>query len=133
MTSDTTPNPKPKRKRAAPKRTVPTAWMALPRELVALCEREQVSPRSLLLDFVADLCDLRAWSVKSAYAGNGDAAHRAALAYHAVAQKARDAKAQARAAGVDVLTPQPQAETRATTPIEALAAAVIRDQKKDQP
>ncbi len=129
--ANTQPN-KPRPKRAyEPKR--PSINFRLPREFEALCERAQIAPGDVIRQFVADLCDLRAWTADSAFAGNGETAHRAALAYHRVASQARNAKAQTRAAGAHVLTPQPQVQTRATTPIEALAAIVARDQKNGQP
>jgi hypothetical protein len=95
--------PKPKKRQAKrtfePKR--PAVNFRLPREFEALCAREQIAPGDVIRQFVADLCDIRAWTTTSAFAGNGDAAHQAALAYHAIASRARAAKRQARAAGND--------------------------------
>jgi hypothetical protein len=128
--SESQPKPdKPKRVRAyRPKRS--GVSFGLPREFEALCEREGVRPLAVLQQFIGDLCDMRAWTAQSAYAASGDAAHRAALAYHQVASRARKSKAQAGAALPDVATPRPAAETRATTPIEALAAAALRERKE---
>jgi hypothetical protein len=100
MTTDTPP-PKPPKPSKSPRR--PRAFepkraainFRLPVEFVALCEREQIAPSELMRQFIADLCDLRAWTRDSAYAGSGEAAHRAALAYHAIASQARNAKARA--------------------------------------
>ena len=120
--TDSNDTPKPKRKRVyQPKRHCLN--IKLPNDLMALCAREQIEPSELVRGFIADLCDIRAWTTSSRYAGNGDAAHQAALAYHRVASQARQHKAQP----VDASTPQPLAETRATTPIEALAQAVRKD------
>jgi hypothetical protein len=123
MTNEKPKKPRPKRVHQP---TRPALNIKLPNDLVALCAREQIAPAELVRGFIADLCDIRAWTTTSHYAANGEAAHRAALAYHAVASQARNAKAKARAAGADVPTSQPAAETRAVT-------AVARDQRKDQP
>jgi len=128
MTSEQ-PTPQPKKRQRVrafrPKRG--TVNFGLPKEFDALCVSEQVSPGELLRQFIADLCDLRAWNTSSAFNSTGEPAHRAALAYHQLAKQARNAKAQTRADSADVPSPQPAAETRATTPIEALAAAVRKD------
>lgn len=126
-----TPPNKPRPKRVhQPKR--PAVNFRLPREFEALCEREGIAAGEIIRQFVADLCDLRAWTERSAFAGNGREAHRAAQAWLAIASHSPQNKRQARAAGADVATPQPAAETRAMTPIEALTAAVDRE-RKDQP
>ena len=86
---------KPARKRApSPRR--PAVSFALPREFEALCEREGVNAGELMRQFVADLCDLRAWVQRSAFAGSGPEAHQAAQAWLAVARRARQSKAVAR-------------------------------------
>ena len=77
---------KPARKRApSPRR--PVVSFALPREFEALCEREGVNAGELMRQFVADLCDLRAWIQRSAFAGNGPEAHQAAQAWLAAARR----------------------------------------------
>ena len=86
--SDTPSPKKPRPPRAfEPKR--PAVNFRLPREFEALCEREQIAPGDVIRQFVADLCDLRAWTTTSAFAGNGEDAHQAAQAYHRIAQQAR--------------------------------------------
>lgn len=82
---------KPRPKRAhEPKR--PAVNFRLPREFEALCEREGVEAGELIRQFVADLCDLRAWTTTSAFAGAGEQAHQAARAYLAIARQVRRAK-----------------------------------------
>jgi hypothetical protein len=71
--------------------------MRVPREFETMCQAEQIAPGELLRQFIADLCNLRAWTVQSAYDGNGEAAHRAALSYHLVASRARRDKKRANA------------------------------------
>lgn len=86
---------KPARKRApSPKR--PGVSFKLPREFEALCEREGVGANELVRQFVADLCDLRAWVQRSAFAGSGPEAHQAAQAWLAVARRAWKDKAAGR-------------------------------------
>jgi len=126
------PRPKkPARKRAfQPKRV--SVNFRVPKEFEALCASEQIAPGELMRQFIADLCDIRAWTAASIFGGNGDAAHRAALAYHQVASAARQSKAQTGAAAPEVPSSQPQPTTRATTPIAVWAAAVERE-RQDKP
>lgn len=90
MTSET-PTPQPKKRQRArayrPRRG--NVNFGLPKEFDALCASEQVSPGELLKQFIADLCDLRAWNASSAFNSTGEPAHRAALAYYRVASQAR--------------------------------------------
>ena len=84
---------KPQRKRSyeSPKR--PSVNFRLPREFEALCEREGLAPSELMRQFVADLCDLRAWTTTSAFAGSGIEAHRAAQEWLTIARRARHKRA----------------------------------------
>lgn len=130
MTSEQpTPQPKKRQRERAfrPKRG--TVNFGLPKEFDALCASEDTSAGELLRQFIADLCDLRAWNASSTFNSSGEVAHRAALAWLAIARQNKREKR----AGADVATPQPTAESRATTPIEALTAAVERDPQKGQP
>ncbi|XVJ69134.1 MAG: hypothetical protein HEQ39_05460 [Rhizobacter sp.] len=72
--------------------------LKLPKELVDLCEREQVAPSDLVRDFIADLCGIPAWTSTSRYGSLGAAAQEAARAYHQAASQARKDKARDKAA-----------------------------------
>jgi hypothetical protein len=105
----------------------------LPPELEALCEREQITANALIRQFIADLCDIRAWTRNSAFAGSGVAAHRAAQDYLALARRARAMKARTGAVCVDVPTHVPTSPKRAMTPLDALQQAVQREGSKTNP
>jgi hypothetical protein len=72
--------------------------LKLPKELVDLCEREQVAPSELVRDFIADLCGIPAWTSTSRYGSLGAAAQEAARAYYQTASQVRRDKARDEAA-----------------------------------
>jgi hypothetical protein len=75
--------------------TSSNVFFRLPAQFEALCAREGTTPKLLLQQFVADLCDMRAWTVTSAYAASSEEGHRAALAYYRIAQRDRENKRRA--------------------------------------
>ena len=50
---------------------VPTVTLVLPREFVALCERDRITPEAVLRGFIADLCDITPRPPAGGYCSNG--------------------------------------------------------------
>jgi hypothetical protein len=60
--------------------------LQLPPEFIALCERDQVTPETVLRGFIADVCGLMNWSHaprSDGYSSNGSDERDMAEAYYA--------------------------------------------------